>query len=681
MTGRLPDERPPRRDRHARRGLLARALLAVAAAVLAAVAPVDAAASEPRRDYGGAYMLHGTKAEQAALQSSDSAKYIRARKEAEAILETAPDSLIATWVLAEVFHEEEANHARALFYTHKAKRLLAAAYGHAPTDAQAQIWHKRILTKEIWLLGEMDRKAEQLDVIDEYDALYAPKLTRLRIWPLMKLRRYDEAEAVGRSLIRSTDYHERVSAYNGLMAIADERLDRVASYDWGKAGIENAQGRSCILFHNTSQAALARFRFAEAEELARKAIRAERRDCPNSSYEHLATLYLIAGEFQKTISALERLNRAPVDRRYRTQFAMGNRAQIVDLLYALGRGEDALAFAEQVFEAPDRTGMTSVSKDEIRFAHAVSLWQALELRAQQLLDRASVRGFFASADDLLAARAIRLRQWELSRVALRLALTKDILVTGVRPYLRGVKPWYAGNLAPLVGTGLIRAARDLAESLDAPMVAQEARGYYAALAGELAWRAGEPDAAISWGEVALEALPPEMRLLRWRTQAWFGALLWRGGERGAALGHLREVLHRLPSALMHLDLRVPVAIHHDGAPLSVEVAERLGGSRRLDAGADDGFRVDVSMGDAELAVCLATRDGFRFGCARSPVDRAGEDDVVAACDAFHTELFTPKVALTSSDINSLDGSTVRVNAEQVLEGLLGKPKRGEEDEL
>lgn len=648
----------------------------VAAASFAAVvglAPAPAHASD--------LMLRGTEAEQAALQSSDSAKYIRARKEAEEILETDPDSLIATWVLAEVFHEEEANHARALFYTHKAKRLLAAAHGHAPTDAQAQIWHKRILTKEMWLLGEMDRKAEQLLIIDEYDALYAPKLTRFRIWPLMKLRRYDEAEAVGRSLIRSTDYSERVSAYNGLMAIADERLDRVASYDWGKAGIENAQGRSCILFHNTAQAALARFRFAEAEELARKAIRAERQDCPNSSYEHLATLYLVAGEFQKAISALERLNRAPVDRRYRTQFAMGNRAILVDLLYALGRGEEVLEFAEQIFEAPDRTGMTSVSKSEIRFAHAVSLWQALELRAQQLIDRATVRGLIAGAGELLEARAMRLRQWELSRVALRLALDKDILVTGLRPYLRGVKPWYAGNLAPLVGTGLIRAARDLAESLDAPSVAKEARGYYAALAGELAWRAGEPDAAISWGDVALEALQPEMRLLRWRTRAWLGALLWQRGERDAAMGHLREVLHRLPSALLHLDLRIPVAIHHDGAPLSVEVAERLGGSRRLEAGRDDGFRIDVSMGDAELSLCLATRDGFRFGCATSPVDRAGEADIVAACDAFHEELFTPKVALTSSDINSLDGSTVRVNAEQVLEGLLGKPKRDEEDEL
>ena len=39
------------------------------------------------------------------------------------------------------------------------------------------------------------------------------------------------------------------------------------------------------------------------------------------------------------------------------------------------------------------------------------------------------------------------------------------------------------------------------------------------------------------------------------------------------------------------------------------------------------------------------------------------------------------VELTSSDINSLDGSTVRVNAGQVLDGLLGRPKKdGEEDE-
>ena len=658
----------PTRASHVRSLATAAALLALLAVVPAGAATPDAAAP------GTAAWLTGTAEEQAALQSDESGKYIRAREQAEKILQGDPRSLIATWVLADVFHEEEANHARSLFLVRKARRMLTDAYGKAPADAQAQIWHKRIMMKEIWLLGEMDRKEEQLRSIDAYDAIYAPKLTRLRIWPLMKLGRYAEARKVGLELTRSVDVDERISAYNGLMALEDELLDRQASYDWGQAGIASVQGQSCILYHNTAQAAFARFRFDEAEELARKAIRAERDDCPNSSYEHLANLYLVEGQFQKTISAFKKLIQAPIDRRYRPQFVMGNRAILVELLYALGRGKDGLPFAEQVFHAPDRTGMTSVSMDDIRFGHAVALWEMLDLRIQELLEESSVRGLFDAGDRVMDARDMRLRQWELERILLTLGLQDEILVTNLRPYLRGVKPWYAGNLARILGPGLAEAALEKARRLDASQVGTEAAGYYDAMLGELRHVGGDRAEAVRLGTKALAEMPPQTKLLRWRTVAWLGSDELALGKTSEGLAHLREALQEYPSAFKQLDLKVPVTIYHDDTPFAQAVAERLGDSRRLAAGRDDGFRVDVSFGDAEVRICLSARDGFRFGCAAAKVDKAGEADVVAACDAFHAEMFSPKVELTSSDINSLDGSTVRVNAEQVLDGLLGKPK-------
>ena len=655
---------------------LASALLALAASPASAADPVGGFG-----DGGGDFRLTGSPEEQEALKSDEAGKYIRAREQAEKILTADPRSIIATWVLADVFHEEEANHARSLFLVRKAKALLTGAYGATPENAQAQIWHKRILMKEIWLLGEMDRKDEQLRAIDAYDAVYAPKLTRLRIWPLMKLGRYDEARSVGLELTRSSDTDERVSAYNGLMALEDELLDRNASYAWGKAGIESVQGQSCILFHNTAQAAFARFGFGEAEALARKAIRAERNDCPNSSYEHLANLFLVEGEFQKTISAFKKLVRAPIDRRYRPQFVMGNRAILVELLYALGRGKDGMPFAEQVFAAPDRTGMTSVSKEDIRFAHAVALWQMLDLRMQEELEASSVRGLFDASDLVMDVRDMRLKQWELERILLTLSLQDEILVTNLRPYLRGVKPWYAGNLARILGPGLVEVALAKARRLDASQVATESAGYYDAMLGELRHLAGDRAEAVRLGLKALEEMPKETRLLRWRTVAWLGMDELALGKAADGQAHLREALQQYPSAFKQLDLRVPVVIYHDDAPFSRLVADRLGDSRRLDPGRDDGFRVDVSFGDAEVRVCLSAQDGFRFNCATSKVDKAGLDDVVAACDAFHADVFSPKVELTSSDINSLDGSTVRVNASQVLDGLLGTPKpKGEEEE-
>jgi hypothetical protein len=43
-----------------------------------------------------------------------------------------------------------------------------------------------------------------------------------------------------------------------------------------------------------------------------------------------------------------------------------------------------------------------------------------------------------------------------------------------------------------------------------------------------------------------------------------------------------------------------------------------------------------------------------------------------ALEAFHVAAFSPKVSLTQSDLKSLDGSPVRVGADQAMKKLLGK---------
>jgi len=613
--------------------------------------------------------------EEEALVAVEAGKYTRARELAEQVVSANPDAIAGTWVLGEVFHSWDANHAQALFLMRRAKRLLLAAYGPAPEDDLARIWHKRILRSENYILSEMDRQEEQLAVLDEHDALYAPKLTRLRIWPLIKLGRYDEARAIGEELILSPEYYDRISAYNGLIALEDERLDRQASYDWGKAGIEALQGRSCILFHNTAAAAISLFRFAEGEELARKAITAEGRDCPNSSYEHLATIALIGGDFQRTLSAFRRLRDFPIDRRLRQNFAMSNRAVLVDILYALGHGERGLELAEQMFNAPDRTGMTSVSKDDIRFGHSVSYSQMLAMRMEELREQASARSILQSLPLWKQLRDMRLRQWELTRVVLRLSLPSDRLITNLRPYLRRVRPWYAGNLARIVGPGLARAALAQARARD-DGIREVATGYYEALAADIALVSGSPRAAEAHARAALEAMPQATRLLRWRTEAVLAGALLAQGRAEEATPHLREVLFHYPTALRHLELRLPVAITHDESPVAADAARRLARSPRLTIGRGDAFTVHIEASGEELSACLRARDGALLNCGVVDADdaEAAGGDVgalaILVADAFHRTVFAPKVELTSADINSLDGSVVRVNAEHVLEGIV-----------
>ncbi len=632
-------------------------------------------------------MLNGDAEEREALAALEADKPIRARELAEKILKDRPDSFLATWVLSQVFHLEEGRHPRARYLVERAKAMLLGRYGPRPADDAAIWWHKRILESLAEIHGEMEDREGQLAAIDEHDALYFPKLTRNRVWPLMKLGRLDEAIAAATSLLRRDDLVERISGYNGLMAIHDERLDRLESYRWGKQGIEATQERSCILFHNTAQSAMTLFRFAEAEELARKAIRADFNDCPASSYYHLANLYLNQGEFNKSVSAFKKLMRSRIEPRYRPMFDKDNKSVLVEILLSLGKTSEALKLVRDIFEHPDRPGMTSVSLDDIRFASGVQFWLALEQMKRVEEERASARGFWDGFDLKNEARTHGLKQFEVERTLLYLAPRDEILVTNFRPFLRGVRPWTAGWLGRIVGVGLARAALEEARVLDEPQLGAAGHGYYRAVLAELHFHAGEHDDAIAVGEEALELLQPENVLLRMRTAAVVAASLIARGEvaNPRAVALLREVLHRYPTAARQLGVRVPATVTHDPGDFAAEVAERLLDSPRLDTDLTSApFRVHVAGDRQKITACLLTSDGFRLGCGEKVFERPGPDDEDAAlaCDAFHAGAFSPMVELTSRDINSLDGSTVRANADEVLEGILAPDatKKPEEDE-
>lgn len=624
---------------------------------------------------GGDPMLEGDEDERAALQAFESGKRIRARELAEKVLKTRPGSFLATWTLARVFHIEEGRHPRARFLMDKALKLLLDKFGQKPSHEGAIWWHKEILEKKSELLGEMEDREGQLAVLDEHDRLYSPKLIRNRVWPLMKLGRFDEAIEAGMSLVRKNDLLERISGYNGLMAVEDERRDRLASIKWGKEGIASTQERSCILHHNTSQAALTLFRFDEAEEHARKAIRAEFKDCPSSSYYHLTNIYLAQAEFNRSVSAFKKLMRARIEPRYRAMFDKDNKGLLVEILLALGKNEEALKLVRQVYEQPDRPGMTSVSLDDIMFASGVLFWIGLEQEIRASEERESVLGFFGGLEENYKRKAAQLKQWEVSRKLIQLAPVKDILVTNLRPFLRGVRPWYAGTLGRILGPGLARAALDEAERLDTPQLGEVGRGYFLAVSGELHFHAGEYESAIADGEMALTLLQRENALLRLRTMAYLAGAYQRAGQgtSAKAVAHFREVLHRFPTALRQLDVRIPASVTHDADAFATRVAEDLTSSRRIDHMSQAPFRMHVAGTMKNIKICISATDGFRLGCGERTFERGTgrDEDVAKAIEAFHDKAFSPMVELTSSDINSLDGSTVRANADEVLKGILG----------
>lgn len=640
------------------------------AAALCALVALLATPAAAARD-----ALVGDAAERALLKAVRAEKFIRAREQAERILQKRPDSFIARYALARAFHDEEANLPRALYHARQAERWLLKHRGDPPSGELAKTWHKELLLEEETLLGELDRREEQIAVIDRHDAHYRPKLDYRRVWPLMKLGRFEEAARLAHQVSLSKDLHRRISGLNGMIAIEMERQRPRACYQVGIRAVESTGYRSCILLHNTAEAAFAVYRFDEVERLALRALKAPFKDCPSSSYTHLASLYLLRADFQRAMEAVRSAREQGVRRRYRQQFEMENVSWLFRLLYVLGKFDKAHELGQRMLRAPDRVGMTSTSFELRLLIAAVEHHAAIEAYAQSLEERASARPLGHRLGSWLQRRNLAAQAWAARRRATQLLAGVVRLRNLVRPYVTPLVPWNAGALIGAAGEGLVLKA--LAEARAGESMKRQTEPYFVALEAEVAHRGDDHEQALRLARRSLAGLPREEVLLRGRIEALAADAAWRAGHRAEAARRFHEVLHRFPTALRILGIRLPAAVRADAKPLSQQVARTLLRSRRLAAGASPFVvRVTTTAGPKgeRVRICLEGSGGRRYACSEKELPKQTEEaeKVALAIDAFHERVFSPKVDLTQRDINSLDGSAVRGDADLLLEGVLGK---------
>lgn len=633
---------------------------ALVLACLVVVGWADSAGADRVRDAA-------TPAERAVLAELDGERFIKARDAAEAILATRPDSFIASWAMARVHHDEEGNHARALFYVRRAEELLARAGGDPD-------WEKKLLLEEESVLFEMDRNTEALAVLDRLQARLGSAAAELRIWPLFKLGRIDESRKIAAKLASSDDWNERAQGYNGMLSLLFEQHDREGAYRWSVDGVRATQEQSCTILRNAAGTAFARLKLGEAEDFAIRAGKTKEFDCWDAGYDQLAGLYIVEGDLQKAAAALDSLKKRPILRRYRPHFALTMRTILVDLLYALGRVDEAERIASELYGLPQRTGQTSSSQRMERLVRSLRYAMVLDARLAMVAEKSSYRSL--SAGLTAAAETVRLGlvRWEVRRALIQLAAEDDLLVTLTRPNLGGdiydTAAWKTGALIDVLGTGVMAAAVARARVVDAET--PEAAAYLDALDGEIAFRSGELGRADRLATSALAGLPREEALLRWRTEAWQAEVRIRLGRGDEARPLYQEVLGHWPSVLRILDLRLPVSLANDGSALAVAATARLAHSTRFAVAPGAPFRLSVSARDKTVEMCLADANGFQFTCGGAGKrDAAPTDDAIGdALDAFHVEAFSPKVTLTQSDLNSLDGSPVRVGADEVVKKVM-----------
>ena len=605
-----------------------------------------------------------TAEERDLLELLDKEKYIKARDVAEKILDKQPDSFVATWAMARIQHDEESNHARALYYIRRAEELLQTQFG------TPQEWGKKILLEDYWVNEEMDRSADALEVVDRYETKYGRGMDWLKIWPTFKLGKMDEARAIGRKLASSDDPFEREHGYNGMLALEFEAHDRAATYKWATDGVNASQGASCILLRNASGVAFTRFKLREAEELGLRANKAAQQDCDGQGYDQLAGLYLVEGEFQKSIAALKSFKSTPIQKRYRPHYALARRALLADILYTLGKTDEAQKLSAEVYALPERTGMTSGSKQITSFVRAFRFWRTLDARIAREDEKSSSRSFFngLSTDKIV----LDVTRWTIRRAIVQLVDSNDFLVNVTRPNLGELfqyGAWHTMSLVDVLGAGVMRDAVDKARDLDAEF--PEATAYLDLYDAEIEYRRGDLQGALRRATNALPKLVREEAMLRWRTLAWEAEALRRLGRLEDARPLYQEVLQKGPSMLRIVDAQLPITTKSDGSDLADAALRRVRRSPRFDASDNAPYRVSATtMKDGAVELCLTDDGGFSFACAHGDKKTTDEDTLVSALDAFHDAAFSPKVALEQTDLNSLDGSPVRASSDQVLKGIM-----------
>ena len=624
--------------------------------------------------------------EQELLRLIRSEKYILAREKAEKLLRRRPGSIIASYTMAMVYHDEEANLPRALYHIRLTEQRLIKRFGRRPSDPQARVWHRKILREAADILGEMDRRAPQLAVMDRADQLYRPRMDRGRIWPLMKLHRFDEATRLARKLALSSKEHERIHGLNGLIAIASEQLRPRQCFREGIKAVTATSYRSCILDYNTAEAAFAVYRFSEAERLSQKSVQASIQDCPSSAYSHLANLYLLRADFQRAMEAVKSSRKSGVQKRYRQQFEMGNTARLARLLYTLGKFHKAHDLASRILAAPDREGLSSFSKEVMKVIYSVDHHAANLAKVEALWEQASVRPLTQRPAIWAEIATLNGKAWVTRRRVARLLSGKeDHLLHLLRPYLKPMQPWTAGELIPMVGGGVMLQAIRRLRVMET--MKQQTAPYFDSLETELLLRQGQTARALTLAHKALSKLPKDEVLLRGRTEALAASAAWKLGRRKLAERHFHGVLQRYPTALRILRIRLPVTVRASAGRLATLVGKTALSSRRLTTG-DLGFTVRVTGDHKALRLCLEARGGRRLACtvasprghkkdseARAFKEaRTDEQRAALALDRFHIKVFAPRIDLTQRDINSLDGSAVRGDADEVLRGVLGKER-------
>jgi tetratricopeptide (TPR) repeat protein len=588
--------------------------------------------------------------------------YIRSRELAEQIVAANPRSYVGHFVLGYVHHMGEANAPRALFHMRQALDLYREAWGDPPIPGSPWRWHARILQELSFIESELEHYDAQLRYIARYNETYDPDMLGEAAWPMMKMRRFDDARAVARTALASGESWQTEVALNALCAIEFEAGDEQRSHEACRAALDlhgaDPDRQSAVDFTNFAESSRSLFRLDEAEEMGLLATRAQTSWYGNP-YTELAELYTRESRFPEALDMLRqvgpyRLRRPPhvqdVDRNE-------SRRALAEFFIVVGRSEDAVRITTKAVLAPDRRGHNSRDPAQDLAVAAILDRVARRMRAEDLeadalgepiLDRTIAYG---------RASLERLDAWTSGRQAAR-ALADTTRLVGIFQIGRSrsgiLQPWLAGELASILGPGVTIEAIRRARQGDHR---EGATAYYDAFEAEAALLGGDPARAYELAERARSSLGPAEALLRARTSAIAAQAAMEEGYPQRALAAYDEAFQLDPGIFVRLGWSVPVRIVARGGAIAEATSDVLSGSPRFEI-ADIGLDIQIDADATHGEACMASSSGGVIGCAQlSPIASESPDEFAARlARALVATAFAPRVDLSQTDASGLDGS-------------------------
>jgi tetratricopeptide (TPR) repeat protein len=491
----------------------------------------------------------------------------------------------------------------------------------------------------------------------------------LKIWALLKLNRFAEAEAAIAACEQLGGHG--VKAGNSRGTLASRRRQREAHFDVPA----DDKAESMVILRNEGSAAINDFRFDDGEKLLLKATTLGERDYNGTPWLDLTNLYLQQARFTDAVAAFKKAQVHRSQRELHTLQADAGRCDmsLAHLLIVANRMTAAERLARRACDQPDRTGHSSEAAVTHSVGQILLLWTIVEARLEELNEEAVLAPWTQRLWPDAARQQLKYEAWTLQR-RLRTLLSGEMVVDALRPNIVGVEEsWILAGLMQVLPPGeAVEAVRGVQAADDHPLAA----GYFAELAAEAALAGGRTAEAQQYAAAAIEKLPAAEQLLVTRAKAVAAEAALRRGDTAGALASLDQVLVMFPGALRLLKTAVPVHIEHDGSPLAERVAAMLLRSPRLRSDTA-GFPISIKCQDGSVQLEMLRLNQVSHLKQSISVDEDEEKTIATVYRKFHQRLLSPALELSEVEINDLDESPSAMQSRNRVERLMQdiRPKR------